>query len=437
MRKSAVASVLFTFVFSLSCNTTEVPPPPGQGRSITLSVEDVGVTEAWIRVTPSPTVSARTVVLERDNQPIDTILISSVDTLVFDDELGPGRLYEFRSYVLGGSSAEDTSHVLQVATLDTTSHQMIWQVDTLGDGSSSILYDVAIINDSVVYAVGEIFVKDSLGNWVNPPYNLARWNGWAWESSTILYNYQGQNVYVQLQSLLAYHLSSIWVGGNGLMHWNGERFEEVEIPSAVWGTSLITGIGQISTSALYIVGQTGSIAQYDNGSWRLVESGTTTDVVDVWGDPNPSGTGLKTLAVASSPEETKIIFLSGGTARDTLDWPTMDRLSGVWIDKGSVVYVSGAGIWRHRGSVWNQMSGLPEQVFLTAVRGTAENDIFAVAWRGIVTHFNGVSWHQYTEISEEFNFTAVAVSEDLVVAVGFTGGLFSDKAVALVGRRIP
>src|SRR5512134_934809 len=99
MRKSAVSSVLFTFVFSLSCNTTEVPPPPGQIRSITLSVEDVGVTEAWIRVTPSPTVSARTVVLERDNQPIDTILISSVDTLVFDDELGPGRLYEFRSYV--------------------------------------------------------------------------------------------------------------------------------------------------------------------------------------------------------------------------------------------------------------------------------------------------------------------------------------------------
>lgn len=440
MHPVAIASVLF--VFSLSCNTTEVPPPPEPGRSITLSLEDVGVTEAWIQVTVSAEVSDRVTVLERDNQPIDTTLISSADTLVFDDELGPARVYEYRSYYLDGSSDEDTSDVLQVATLDTTSHQMIWQIDTLGDGSSSILYDVAIISESSVWTVGEVFLNDSSGEIDPVQYNAAQWDGAQWDIMRVMFpvcdvngNEVGASPFTS-NSVFAVASSNVWMSsGATVVHWNGSVFDRICLaPGLVLGSLLeIWG----TEAGIYVVGRGGTVITNTGGDWRRVESGTTTDIVDVRGYPNPSDTGLKALAVASSPEETRIISLSGGTARDTLDWPTMDRLSGVWIDEGSVVYVSGAGIWRHRGSVWNQMSGLPEQVFLTAVRGTGENDIFAVAWRGIVTHFNGVRWHQYTEISENFNFTAVAVSEDLVVAVGFTGGLFSDKAVALVGRRFP
>ena len=46
---------------------------------------------------------------------------------------------------------------------DTTSHNYAWQTFILGDGNSSVLYDAAIINDTLIYAVGEIYLKDSTG----------------------------------------------------------------------------------------------------------------------------------------------------------------------------------------------------------------------------------------------------------------------------------
>ncbi len=46
---------------------------------------------------------------------------------------------------------------------DTTSHNYAWQTFILGDGNSSVLYDAAIIYDTLIYAVGEIYLKDSTG----------------------------------------------------------------------------------------------------------------------------------------------------------------------------------------------------------------------------------------------------------------------------------
>ena len=39
---------------------------------------------------------------------------------------------------------------------------------------------VTIVNDTLAYAVGEVFTIDSAGQESNPAYNLARWNGTSW-----------------------------------------------------------------------------------------------------------------------------------------------------------------------------------------------------------------------------------------------------------------
>ncbi|MGH2567361.1 MAG: hypothetical protein ACRDGA_03410 [Bacteroidota bacterium] len=57
---------------------------------------------------------------------------------------------------------------------DTTSHNFSWRTFVLGDGAGSILRDVAIINDTLAYAVGEVRMKDSLGNWDPEIYNAAK-----------------------------------------------------------------------------------------------------------------------------------------------------------------------------------------------------------------------------------------------------------------------
>ena len=46
---------------------------------------------------------------------------------------------------------------------DTTSHNFTWQTWTFGEHSSSVLYDVVIIDENNIWAVGEIYLSDSLG----------------------------------------------------------------------------------------------------------------------------------------------------------------------------------------------------------------------------------------------------------------------------------
>jgi len=132
MRKTAIASVLVALVFSFSCDTTEVSPrPPEPGPTITLSLENVGVTEAWLRVTVADTVAHRTVVLVPDDQSIDAAFVSSADTLLFDDGLMPHHVCEYKAYVVsavtgGYKRCTSGEHTLLVCT-----------TGALGDGSSS------------------------------------------------------------------------------------------------------------------------------------------------------------------------------------------------------------------------------------------------------------------------------------------------------------
>ena len=79
----------------------------------------------------------------------------------------------------------------------------------------------------------------------------------------------------------------------------------------------------------------------------------------------------------------------------------------------------------------------PSNTFYTGIRGSCENNVAAVGWGGVLSHFNGISWRTYTQIPSDFFFEAVAVSEDMIVAVGYTvNGVSADKAAVAIGKRV-
>ncbi len=85
-----------------------------------------------------------------------------------------------------------SSNELSVTTMDTTSHNFTWQTWTFGEHSSSTLYDVAIIDENNIWAVGEIYMNDSLGNPDPDAYNAVHWNGSELEYKEYLYRVQRQ-----------------------------------------------------------------------------------------------------------------------------------------------------------------------------------------------------------------------------------------------------
>ena len=159
---------------------------------------------------------------------------------------------------------------------DTTSHNFAWELDSLGDASvgSSILHDVAIVSDTVVWAVGEIYAKDSTGRADPIAYNAAKWDGKKWQLLRILfYTVCGQQSTTpySTNSIFAISSTDIWISaGDQITRWNGNsQTETMCLPvsftiNRLWGNN---------SNSVYAVGNGGNILHYTNGVWQQVQSG--------------------------------------------------------------------------------------------------------------------------------------------------------------------
>ncbi|MDE3057744.1 MAG: hypothetical protein KGJ59_07295, partial [Bacteroidota bacterium] len=230
---------------------------------------------------------------------------------------------------------------------DTTSHNFSFQTFSLGDGNSSALYDCQIINDTLVYAVGEIYLKDSTGSYdLHIPYNFAVWNGKGWDLRKVPYNYQGQLFYHPIQTVFALNANDVWFGGNGLEHWDGKQFSNVDAVNPFWSGRLMRKIWASSDNDIYIVGDEGTIVHYTNGSWQKINSGTTANIFDVWGI---TANGQTTVYVPVSDVfgtsgVKKILRIQGNTV-DSLEWNTGRNVFSVWTPDGSTFYAVGNGVF--------------------------------------------------------------------------------------------
>jgi hypothetical protein len=127
--------------------------------------------------------------------------------------------------------------------MDATSHNITWQIFTFGEHQHSRLNDVAIIDppageagENNIWAVGEIYMNDSIGQADPTRYNLALWDENDWEIERVLYYYLGQSFYNPIQSFFAFSLRNIWLCGNGVIHWDSNQYIPISIPSNIWGS---------------------------------------------------------------------------------------------------------------------------------------------------------------------------------------------------------
>jgi hypothetical protein len=431
--KGYILSVVIgiTILAFFSCREKVTEP---HTQSIQLSVEDVGVTEVWLHLQAAPYAEPTVFTLLRDNQPIFSTLQTKLDTLLLDDSLFPNHTYHYTiSGVMNFHVLESMS--ISVHTMDTTSHNFTWEIDTLGDGSSSVLYDVAIINDTLAIAVGEISIKDSLGNWINPPFNLAKWDGKKWRLSRVLY----LGGYAPIKFIFASSENDVWFGMGYLVRWDGSRYNSIEVPP-------FYGVGsnkmwRSSNGELYVVGNNGTIAFSSNNgsSWRKIESGTTLDIQDIWGAQKKTG-GWEILAVASKPFvnfEKKILAISSTTVTAISDTGIPEPLSTVSFFPGHGYYVSGSGIYEKRRLSDRLWANHPLDIthyYIYKMRANDVNDIAAAGGVGEVLHFNGLTWKSFflnTRLGYG-NYYSIAIRGDLIVAVGED----YPRAVVALGRRM-
>jgi hypothetical protein len=432
-----VLSALVLLASSFSCRTS--PTGPRITGNVQLSAENVACTEVWLKIAFSvqqSAVSKSEFKITRDGDTVLTGSLSGTDTVVIDTTTQAERVYTYKGYRFVDSHVSDTSQPLQVTTLDSTSHNFSWQVFQLGGAASSYLYDVSIVDDSDVYAVGAIYV-DSANGQANPyEYNVVRWDGNKWNEYRIYF--PGTSGLSPMYSVLAFDSNDVWIGSTEPLHWNGSSWVQYNVTSLTrayalkfWGTD---------SSNLYMVGdRDGAIARYDGYTWEKIQSGTTLPIQDIWGRVDPKTGAEEVIAVASNwaidnGMEVLEVTPTSITNVDTVGLPW--SLYGIWSPDAWHYYVCGDGIYKTYSFNTSWTSTAYQSVsYDRSIRGNGVNDFVIAGDFGLLAHWNGSTMREYNgkELPNLSGmYDRVDMKGNMIVAVG---ALNSGQAIAVIGRR--
>ncbi len=442
--------LLFTLNFLLvSCNTTEppvnkTPPDSTTSKKILLAQKGVSATEIWLYMKTENFDTAETVTLRQNGNAIKQIFMASGDTTLYFDSLAPSTNYNYKAYLKGDTTVNGE---VAIRTLDTTSHDFSYEIFTFGRQPTSALYDVAIINENDIWAVGEIHTSwtdqwDSNGVWVNP-YNAVHWNGQEWELRRVRWD----NNVSRLTCVFAFSSDDVWFGVTNLIHWNGEEFIKNWNPvlndftdktvNAIWGTS---------SSNLYIVGNKGKIAHYDGTNWEKIELDEDISeyyLSDIYGTAEGEVyiVGVddyfrKSVLIENASGKFEVFQRSDVVPENEIFNPKLyGDLVSIWIDENGTVYTAGSYLYNLKNDKWDYVNSLQANKpyrgayayyrgYITSIRGNASNDILISGTNNTLMHFNGKTWKHLGEgynLNSNKTWSKVEIKGNIAVAVGKEG----------------
>lgn len=312
---------------------------------------------------------------------------------------------------------------------DTTSHNFIWEVDTLGE-YGSFLKDAAIINDSTIWVVGNI--ETDTGT-----FNAAKWNGQDWHCYSIVTS-------GPLYSIFYFNKDDIWVTSFGYpKHWNGNDWLQYHLHNLGIDASAGYGIWGTSSSNIFFVGINGSIVHYDGSRFTKMESGTDAPIVDIWGidenhiwavaytnswdDNHPDGYESVVYSYDGNQWIRKYVASPENHSAYS-ETEIAGYMASLWAYRDTLYISSHSGLWKEsiktgKGEIDhgpdNRLDGYP---FL--VRGTGYNDIYAFTHWAEFMHYNGKTWYQDLTL-DRFYVDGATVKNDNVVLVGDLNFLYA------------
>jgi hypothetical protein len=431
--------LILSFVLK-SCNSVEPP----SGLNINLELEDVSCTEAWITLSSNLKLPAA-IELKQNDQVVKTINLNKSDSLLYVDSLLPNTSYQYQA-----SSIEYpvSSNELNITTLDTTSHNFTWQTWTFGEHSSSVLRDVAIIDENNILAVGEIYMNDTLGQQDPIAYNAIHWDGTQWQIKRIYFPTVCGSTNLtpySARSIFTFSDGQIWISSSGdkiAILQNGNQINQFCLPSDV--SMSINKIWGSSSSDLYVVGSAGSIAHYAGNAWTKIESGTDVNLTDIYGTPD--GSEVWACGWNNSDGHTVLLRIINNQSEIIFDsinpnsLPYDGFISSLWTNGQLYFWLTGVSDGAVKHSILNrniaQKENFELQYFPYRIRGSELNDISMSGDAAVVWHYNGYSWRQYDELLNlDDRIRSIDMKDGIIVVVGLHFDSILAEGLIIIGRR--
>jgi len=414
-----IYTLLLPFLITACFN----PEPEDYG--LVLEAVDVVCVEATFRVTASGVPETWTCGLYRDDSLVVTETLSGQSGYIRDTGLLPAADYTYHITYMKDGRDKDRSDPVAVTTLDTTSHDFTWTVETLGDAWST-LNDVAIVDENNIWVVGNINTPDG-------EYNAARWNGSEWEFMGIYSNT------LDLYSIWYFAEDDIWVTDCcAPIHWDGNEWTLYHLENMGLGYGICAGnsIWGSSSDNVWFAGNNGTLVHYDGSRFRRISNPWESQLD--WSKVKGMGNDVFVVGYTRfSPFKSAFINIKNGECKTLM---SSNTANGIWD--------STLGIF----SDWGHMITfdiLKEHLYVRAIQGTlkfpyskdyishwimyqdypgdfyvdmdtkAENDILMIGAIRQFIHFNGKSWKSvFSNPNIYCEYRAMDRKEDLVIVVG-------------------
>jgi hypothetical protein len=439
--KSFIANIVFVLFFSLMQITCKSDPPvvppidPPYSQTIFLSVADSGLTEVYLLLSMTDTLPPRGFEIFRNNNKVLSGSLFGKETTLVDTTAILNTAYIYQAFRVENAMRTDSSPVVATKTLDTTSHEFVWTEYTFGGTSSSVFYGVSLLDDNVIYALGNIPNGDSV-------YAIAKGFGNDWELIDLQYkNQEGDTLKLSIiRDLFVKNSASIYFFSGSIFEWNKSSkvtsliYSRFSLPNSGGTIDKSFGIGP---DKIWGVGRSGSIVYYNGSKWNPQTSGTTVDLTDIWGTPDGSTvwacgyqsnfTSSVLLQYIKQTDTWQTLWTTGGA----LTYP-FDIVGSIWGNRKLYV-ASGAEVYELNGSAIKKHSPW-FQNFIYHIRGNGENDIVAVTDGGGIWHYNGSNWEKIYSNAQR-SLYSVAIKDNMIVAVGIDESSFPEKAFIVVGKR--
>lgn len=402
-------------------------------KSVVFEIGDVTCTESFIRIAYSESLGERNVVVKRDGATIFSLNGSHiVDTTITDRPLRPSTKYVYRL------SIDNTTLERTVVTKDTTTHTWSVQTQVFAE-PASYLWGVYVINDSLAYAVGGIYINDTL-------YNALEWDGKSWNPMQVqlVVPCNGVLIVPSLECVWGYDGGSTYFSDGGSV----ARYAGMKYTTDCRMTALLSGaiyaMYGVNESDMFVAGENGTMIHYDGNGWLKENSSTSLHIKEVAGRKGSLyAVGISTLGDEGiiikyhngtwHPHIRTLTGSTGYTKNGLFNRTLYGSLEGIWVDESDALYAVGGFAYRYKNERWEYLPGFPENEvgtlprnrgYLTDIDGNAHNDILVVGEYGTIRHFNGSTW---TSIGGVDNFPD---TETMWQGVSMKGRL-----CAVIGRR--
>ena len=259
---------------------------------------------------------------------------------------------------------------------DTTSHNFVWEIDTLGI-YGSIINDVAIVDENDIWVVGALSVEDSTMQYPGEKnYNGAHWNGNSWNFLKIW------NPHAELKSIEYFSENDIWVLGSYPIHWDGTEWTLYHLTDmGVTPGGLSGKIWAISPENIYFVGGNGRIVHYDGIDFLKMESNTIVTLKDIHGTPDGEH-----------------VFIAG---YDNIgDSIALELINGHWV----TIYSGDSYYIEDPNSIWGRISSV--HTYLDTAYFTTTNGLLKYNYIDYTFQFDGQDqsmFYDYHFIGTEMN----------------------------------